>query len=395
MKANEIAAYLDFIRPSNTGVVSEESGFCDACGALTNFRYTEVINKKLAADWKLSEIERKNFSRRESMYCAFCGCSYRLRALARAITLCTTNSTEYISLESVIAGGKLNSLKVAEINSCGVLHEILKGIPGLIYSEYMPVNKAVPHQDLMALSYKDNSMDIVLTSDTLEHVPDPKKAFSEIFRILKPGGKHIFTVPALLNRKTKIRTVIKDNNILNLESASFHGSGEDDYLVWSEFGADIVNMIEDAGFIVQILYQNNLDLAEPTCVFVAHKPPRKQSGLLHIEGRYGQNLSIENVAKKLTNDFEVISYDIKIDVHVQIEKTRVLSDKLELTLQHANNLESIVAAYEQEISSLRQKITNQKTYIDSVNDKIQKFNNSAVGRTYRIAKKFKPKAKSD
>jgi predicted SAM-dependent methyltransferase len=35
----------------------------------------------------------------------------------------------------------------------------------------------------------------VLSSDVLEHMPELYRAHSEIYRVLKPGGRHIFTVP--------------------------------------------------------------------------------------------------------------------------------------------------------------------------------------------------------
>ena len=61
-------------------------------------------------------------------------------------------------------------------------------LPDLTYAEY-------PEEDVMALSYADASFDLVLTSDTLEHVEDPMKGMEEIRRVLRPGGRHVFTVP--------------------------------------------------------------------------------------------------------------------------------------------------------------------------------------------------------
>jgi ubiquinone/menaquinone biosynthesis C-methylase UbiE len=50
--------------------------------------------------------------------------------------------------------------------------------------------------DACNLSYEDNSFDTVVAFDVLEHVEDDQQAISEIFRVLKPGGFFIFTVPA-------------------------------------------------------------------------------------------------------------------------------------------------------------------------------------------------------
>ena len=47
----------------------------------------------------------------------------------------------------------------------------------------------------MALSYDDASIDLILSSDVFEHVPDPYRAHAEVHRVLRPGGHHVFTVP--------------------------------------------------------------------------------------------------------------------------------------------------------------------------------------------------------
>jgi ubiquinone/menaquinone biosynthesis C-methylase UbiE len=45
------------------------------------------------------------------------------------------------------------------------------------------------------LPFKNNSFDIVLLSDLLEHTSDPKKASQEAIRVTKPGGLIYVTVP--------------------------------------------------------------------------------------------------------------------------------------------------------------------------------------------------------
>lgn len=47
------------------------------------------------------------------------------------------------------------------------------------------------------LKFKDRSFDIIICTQVYEHVPDPKKLFSEIHRVLKPGGIVYF---AAINR---------------------------------------------------------------------------------------------------------------------------------------------------------------------------------------------------
>jgi len=46
------------------------------------------------------------------------------------------------------------------------------------------------------MPYRDNSFDIVLMEDVLEHVEDPKKVIQECYRVLKLGGKLIIKFPS-------------------------------------------------------------------------------------------------------------------------------------------------------------------------------------------------------
>jgi ubiquinone/menaquinone biosynthesis C-methylase UbiE len=50
-------------------------------------------------------------------------------------------------------------------------------------------------QDACNLSIPDNSFDIVISSECIEHVPDPEKALAEMSRVLKPNGMLIVTTP--------------------------------------------------------------------------------------------------------------------------------------------------------------------------------------------------------
>ncbi|GED99291.1 class I SAM-dependent methyltransferase [Gordonia crocea] len=49
--------------------------------------------------------------------------------------------------------------------------------------------------DALHLPYADDTFDVVLMSEILEHVPADEAAIAEMVRILKPGGKAAVTVP--------------------------------------------------------------------------------------------------------------------------------------------------------------------------------------------------------
>jgi SAM-dependent methyltransferase len=49
--------------------------------------------------------------------------------------------------------------------------------------------------DIRSLGFKDSVFDAVVCNAILEHVDDPQKALSELFRVLRPGGKIWVEVP--------------------------------------------------------------------------------------------------------------------------------------------------------------------------------------------------------
>jgi SAM-dependent methyltransferase len=72
----------------------------------------------------------------------------------------------------------------------------------LTVSEYFGAARAlgeivdgIPHVDLQNAPFPDERFDVVLTSDVMEHVPDPERAEREIVRMLKPGGAYCFSAP--------------------------------------------------------------------------------------------------------------------------------------------------------------------------------------------------------
>lgn len=199
------------------------------------------IDDKLAKTWVLSKKERYLFQIREGKYCPSCNNSMRTIGLAKIITSIATKKSNNFS--DFIDFANQHKLKVAEINGCGNLHPFLSKIPQLTYSEYGyngKKQKGMAQEDIQNLSYPNDSFNFVLHSETLEHVPDPKKALEECNRILKPGGWCIFTIPILWNRNTVSRIELKNGKLYHKKTKSYHGGGNEDCIVWREFGGDIL-----------------------------------------------------------------------------------------------------------------------------------------------------------
>jgi SAM-dependent methyltransferase len=95
---------------------------------------------------------------------------------------------------------------------------------------------------MMRLELENDSYDLVVHSDTLEHVEDPVIGLSECKRVLAPGGRCIFTVPIIVDRLSRSRAGLAD---------SYHGKADmlnDGYKVNTEFGMDIWKYVLKAGF---------------------------------------------------------------------------------------------------------------------------------------------------
>lgn len=53
--------------------------------------------------------------------------------------------------------------------------------------------------DITRLPFPDQTFDTALSCETVEHVPHPERAFHELARVLKPGGRLLLTTPNYLS----------------------------------------------------------------------------------------------------------------------------------------------------------------------------------------------------
>jgi SAM-dependent methyltransferase len=55
--------------------------------------------------------------------------------------------------------------------------------------------EGVAYCDITAIAVVDESFDLIICSHVLEHIPDDRRAMTELFRVLKRGGTAILQVP--------------------------------------------------------------------------------------------------------------------------------------------------------------------------------------------------------
>lgn len=114
------------------------------------------------------------------------------------------------------------------------------------------VVNGIRHEDCAALSLADSSVDIVMSLDVFEHVPDPRRGFREKARVLRPGGVLLMTVPFFPDRDATVqRARHAGGKLEHLLPPEYHGNPVDPEggsLVYHDFGWDLLPMIREAGF---------------------------------------------------------------------------------------------------------------------------------------------------
>ena len=133
--------------------------------------------------------------------------------------------------------------------------------PQIVGSEYLGPDKlpgyvdknGIRHEDATSLSFPNESLDLYLTFECLEHIPSFDKAFAEAFRVLKPGGKLFWSVPFTAESETNtIRAMVKsDGAIEHLLEPEYHGDpvhGDKGILCYQYFGWEMFDRLIKLGF---------------------------------------------------------------------------------------------------------------------------------------------------
>lgn len=110
------------------------------------------------------------------------------------------------------------------------------------------IHNRVYCEDLEHLSFPDESIDLHITQDAFEHLFNPEKAFFEIYRTLKYGGAHIFTVSIVRKQQPSIcqASLLSDgpiayHNKSQYRSTPFDSEGS---LITFDVGYDIMTLMK-------------------------------------------------------------------------------------------------------------------------------------------------------
>ena len=207
-----------------SGFLFRRNGYCPCCRSNTEFRALDP--------WL-----------RDHFRCRNCGSIPRQRALMVVLERLYPDWRELRIHEAGPTPGGASALLAAEC-------------PGYVASQYRPdmpfgaQGDGFRNEDLERQTFADESFDLVVTQDVMEHIYDPQRAFSEIARTLRPGGAHIFSVPLVNLHRPSERWAARDSNGQPrfLCKPDYHGlPGSDAYypVTW-HWGFDICGHIERA-----------------------------------------------------------------------------------------------------------------------------------------------------
>jgi len=247
-----------FKNPKNilTEPVLKNSGFCNTCSQTVTF------------------IARNEWLR-DHYLCSNCGSIPRERALMQTIEKYCPNWRN-LTIHESSPGSRGASKRLSRESSHYIPSQYFHG------QKLGQIVRKIRCENLEALTFEDESIDLHVTQDVMEHVFHPSKVFKEIARTLKPGGMHIYTVPIVNKGKpSTIRAHIKNNEIIHVMPEQYHGNpvGDGRSLVTVDWGFDICKHIFDAsGLFTHIIYIDDLSAgirAEYIEVLVTVKPHLK------------------------------------------------------------------------------------------------------------------------
>jgi len=192
--------------------------WCNVCGASGPF---------LHAGWG-----------REGSICSNCGAAARSRTMVYALGACLGLTTTPLA-----SWPELKDLCALEVSGRG-------GYPVFLTDKLCYHSGEYPQFDLERLPCRDDELDFFLAGDVLEHVQDDGRAFREVYRALKAGGRLLFTVPYEHHRiQTLVRVEWVDGEAQFVEPPEYHGGGGQN-LAYRTYGRDLLERLRAVGFAV-------------------------------------------------------------------------------------------------------------------------------------------------
>ncbi len=236
----------------------DSRGYCPSCNHKSIFLFSVVLKDHLlhiVSGWKSTDRYKARLLERENCLCSFCNANYRMRAHAASVLklLGMASSAELITVlknDSHFHVYETAAYNIFRANAFKKLlnYEVSEYFEDAAFGSYV---NGIRNENLERLTFPDNTFDIVINSDVLEHVCDLGRALSEIRRVLKPGGFHVFTVPVDHELPQSVeRAKIVDGRLNHLMEPIMHGDPmrREGILAFRDFGNDVLDYTSIDGF---------------------------------------------------------------------------------------------------------------------------------------------------
>lgn len=242
------------------------NGFCRPCSNKAKF----LVDLQFGGA-KDGNKRRPNW--RERIVCPSCSMNNRQRLIASLVKDSLNDSL----------GKKIYFMEQVT----PIYHWALEKFPqhSIIGSEYLGFNlksgqeyQGIRHEDVEDLSFADEDLDLIVSNDVFEHIPNPELAFKECFRVLRSGCAMLATIPFYVDRENSTaRAKLLNKQVENILEPQFHGNpiSEEGSLVFTDFGWEILDAMKAAGFrdaSIQFYFSEKYGhLGSPQLIFKAVK----------------------------------------------------------------------------------------------------------------------------
>ena len=195
---------------------------------------------------------------RENVFCGNCNSSARYRALGIVVAQACRILEEHAQ----------QKLVVLDTDPTSKLQPLFAGNSSYRRSGYSPdvpggseMESGILCVDLQQMPFADASLDLLISSDVLEHVQNDALSFQEAHRVLRPGGRYIFTVPFAAERwATQVRALsAPDGGVVHRHSVQWHGDRQGPILAKRIYGRDLIQQVESYGF--RMSHRHVVDIA--------------------------------------------------------------------------------------------------------------------------------------
>jgi len=211
-------------------------GWCDACGAARHF----------LIDWQWCDHRTPNY--RERLECDGCHLNNRQRFVAGFVRRLAEERRE--RLRDVYLYEQVTHFHTWITAHYPRLNIQASEFLGFQYAPGQVVN-GVRHEDALNLSFADASLDLIVSNDVYEHVPDYRRALQEAARVLRPEGRLVVSTPFFDGAEETVqRAILTRGQLVHLLPEVYHGNPVDEKgsLVFFDYGWDLLEGCRNAGF---------------------------------------------------------------------------------------------------------------------------------------------------